>query len=77
LYFQLQNADIDVIIDDRIEITIGKRFIDARKSGYPFVIVVGKISLSSTPLIEVHNMYDSSQVNLESNNIFQYLKNFL
>ncbi|XP_011495532.1 PREDICTED: probable proline--tRNA ligase, mitochondrial [Ceratosolen solmsi marchali] len=77
LYFELQNSNIDVIIDDRIKETIGKRFIEARKSGYPFVVVVGKNSLNSVPLIEVHDIYNSSQFKLELNEVLQYLKNIL
>lgn len=47
----------DVVVDDRIEVTIGKRFIEAKKLGFPFVIALGKKITENPPLYE---LYESS-----------------
>lgn len=45
----------EIMLDDRIQLTIGKRLKDANKLGYPFVIVGGKKVLDEPPLFEVRN----------------------
>lgn len=77
LYMSLQNLNIDVIMDDRTDMSIGKRFIDVRKFGYPFAIVVGKSSLDTVPTVEVHDVYNASHVNLTQENVVEHLKNLL
>lgn len=64
-------------MDDRIKLTIGKRIIDARKCGFPFVIVVGKSCLKSNPSLEVHNIYNASCDNIVVENIVIYFKYLL
>ncbi|CAG7786206.1 unnamed protein product [Allacma fusca] len=46
----------DVILDDRTELTIGKRLMDLKKLGIPYAIVFGKGVTESIPLIEVLNV---------------------
>lgn len=48
----------DVVVDDRDRLTIGKRVMEAKRSGYPFIIVVGKRSCELVPMFE---LLDSSQ----------------
>lgn len=48
----------DVVVDDRDRLTIGRRIMDAKKSGYPFIIVVGKKACEAVPMFE---LLDSSQ----------------
>ncbi|XP_077439720.1 putative proline--tRNA ligase, mitochondrial [Vanacampus margaritifer] len=43
----------EVVLDDRAQMTIGKRLKDASRLGYPYVIVVGKRALEDTPKFEV------------------------
>lgn len=43
----------EVVLDDRTQMTIGKRLKDASKLGYPYVIVVGQGALEETPRFEV------------------------
>lgn len=47
----------DVIIDDRLDQTVGKRLLDTKKLGIPYVAVFGKslITDSGTPLIELQD----------------------
>ncbi|KAG5850045.1 probable proline--tRNA ligase, mitochondrial [Anguilla rostrata] len=43
----------EVVLDDRTQLTIGKRFKDAGRLGYPYVIVVGKSAAEEQPRFEV------------------------
>lgn len=43
----------EVVVDDRDRLTIGKRVMDAKKSGYPFIIVVGKRACEMVPMFEL------------------------
>ncbi|KAF3835354.1 hypothetical protein F7725_027912 [Dissostichus mawsoni] len=43
----------EVVFDDRTQMTIGKRLMDASRLGYPYVIVVGQGALEETPRFEV------------------------
>ncbi|KAG7270606.1 hypothetical protein CRUP_011522 [Coryphaenoides rupestris] len=43
----------EVVLDDRTQMTIGKRLKDANRLGYPYVVVVGQGALEDTPIFEV------------------------
>ncbi|XP_061636288.1 probable proline--tRNA ligase, mitochondrial [Phyllopteryx taeniolatus] len=43
----------EVVLDDRTQMTIGKRLKDASRLGYPYVVVVGQGALEDTPRFEV------------------------
>lgn len=43
----------DVLVDDRCNQTIGKRLRHARRTGYPYIICVGKGVIGSPPLLEL------------------------
>lgn len=43
----------EVVLDDRTQMTIGKRLKDASKLGYPYIIVVGQGALEEAPRFEV------------------------
>ncbi|XP_077189738.1 putative proline--tRNA ligase, mitochondrial [Paroedura picta] len=45
----------EIVLDDRIHLTIGKRLKDAKKLGYPYVIIGGKKALDDPSLFEVWN----------------------
>lgn len=52
----------DVVVDDRDRLTIGKRVMEAKKSGYPFIIVVGKRACEMVPMFELmHSSQEESQ----------------
>uniref|UniRef100_A0A182P933 Probable proline--tRNA ligase, mitochondrial n=1 Tax=Anopheles epiroticus TaxID=199890 RepID=A0A182P933_9DIPT len=66
LYNDLQtvpNCTGEVIVDDRTQLTIGKRLLDARKLGYPVIVIVGSKAISEE-MFEVHNVTDGTEVNL-------------
>lgn len=43
----------EVVLDDRTHMTIGKRLKDAKRLGYPYVVVVGQGALKEPPIFEV------------------------
>lgn len=45
----------EVVLDDRTQLTIGKRLKDANRLGYPYVIIGGKKMLDEPPHFEVWN----------------------
>lgn len=45
----------EVLMDDRTHLTIGKRLKDAKRLGYPYVIIAGKKVLDEPPVFEVWN----------------------
>ncbi|XP_014233712.1 probable proline--tRNA ligase, mitochondrial [Trichogramma pretiosum] len=74
IYHHLESLGIDAIVDDRAHMTIGKRLVEARKSGYPRVVVVGKGSTSlDRPTLELHDLYDGKYVDLEMNDVVSEL----
>ncbi|XP_042859358.1 probable proline--tRNA ligase, mitochondrial [Penaeus japonicus] len=64
----------DVVIDDREALTIGKRVLEAKKTGYPIIIVVGKKASESVPLFEVIDMGKESTENLTQRQVLEYLR---
>ncbi|XP_011186235.2 probable proline--tRNA ligase, mitochondrial [Zeugodacus cucurbitae] len=44
----------DVLIDDRSNLTIGKRLLDAKRMGYPIVAVIGSKAAQPIPKVELH-----------------------
>ncbi|XP_066981482.1 probable proline--tRNA ligase, mitochondrial isoform X1 [Macrobrachium rosenbergii] len=50
----------DIIIDDRDTFTIGKRVMEAKKVGYPIIIVVGKSACELVPRFELIDITNSN-----------------
>lgn len=46
----------EVVVDDRLNMTIGKRLRDTQKLGIPFVIVIGKEAAEMEPRLEIHHL---------------------
>lgn len=64
----------DVILDDRSATTIGKKLMEAKRMGYPFVVVVGKKSLEQVPLVELHDLSQNTQNIFNIAQLFDYLE---
>ncbi|NXB74351.1 SYPM protein, partial [Donacobius atricapilla] len=45
----------DSVLDDRTQLTVGKRLKDAKRLGYPYVVVAGKKVCEEPPIFEVWN----------------------
>lgn len=50
----------DVIVDDRHQLTIGKRLMMADRMGYPYIVVIGKAALSDPARYEVYRSCDAT-----------------
>lgn len=78
LYYKIENLDTifsnNVLIDDRINLTIGRRYFEAKKNGYPFIIVLGKKTLETQPLVELTDLINGNQLHLNENDLLIYLK---
>ncbi|XP_063231825.1 probable proline--tRNA ligase, mitochondrial [Bacillus rossius redtenbacheri] len=76
LYDALNSTGVlsdDVLMDDRCQLTIGRRLMDARKTGYPLVVVVGKKAALEQPLLEVHDLLRDQTLDLCLSDAVRYL----
>ncbi|XP_046475439.1 probable proline--tRNA ligase, mitochondrial [Neodiprion pinetum] len=74
IYQVIEQSGIDVILDDRTHFTIGKRMIDARRTGYPYIVVVGKRSTEPRPMFEIHDLYEDKRLDLSFEGVIDYLR---
>jgi prolyl-tRNA synthetase len=80
LYHKLNSVDCfrnDLIIDNRCNMTIGKRLFEARKVGYPFIVVIGRKALQPVPEFEVHHILMDKETSINETDMIQYLKECL
>ncbi|XP_012288887.1 probable proline--tRNA ligase, mitochondrial [Orussus abietinus] len=68
----LSRLNIDTILDDRINLTIGKRMVYARRSGYPYIIVIGKLAMQPVPQFEVFDVNNGTELILNSEELSNY-----
>lgn len=54
----------DVILDDRSSLTVGKKLLEAKRTGYPYIVVVGKKSVLDLPMFELH--YTNQSIKIET-----------
>ncbi|XP_001946406.1 probable proline--tRNA ligase, mitochondrial [Acyrthosiphon pisum] len=64
----------DIIVDDRTHMTIGKRLIEAKKLGFPFVVVMGKKMNETPSLYELYEANTNKSEHYELSNLINYLK---
>lgn len=63
----------DVLIDDRKHLTIGKRYLEARRMGYPYIVVIGTKATETPPLYELNEVLTNKQHFLDKNELLKYL----
>lgn len=63
----------DIVIDDRTEQTIGKRLLEAKLTGYPYILVIGKEALSSPPLYELFDLNNEKRYLFPKFSLLQFL----
>lgn len=63
----------DVLIDDRENMTIGKRLLYAKRMGYPFIIVLGSKVIHNPALYEIINTKDGTQKYVTFEEVIDYL----
>lgn len=64
----------DIVVDDRTHMTIGKRLIEAKKLGFPFVVVMGKKINENPSLYELYEASTNKLKHYELSNLINYLK---
>lgn len=69
---QLQD---NVLLDDRCNLTIGRRLVDARRFGYPFVVIIGPKALEESPLFELKDLEKNEILFLNLHQLLDYFKN--
>lgn len=62
----------NILVDDRSQLTIGKRMMMAKRMGYPAVVVVG--AKCTEDQVEVHLINEQSQANVSPQEVAQQLK---
>lgn len=67
----------DILIDDRIHMTIGKRVRDAKTLGIPFVVVVGSKACEQEPLIEVFHLNSNQSSVSNLSETIQFIVNLV
>lgn len=67
----------EVVLDDRDNLTIGKRIKEAHIMGYPYIIVVGKKALESPPQFEVHNHRSGEIQYLSKEGVLHFMQGIL
>lgn len=71
-----QITGTDILLDDRCEMTIGRRLLDAKKLGIPIVIVMGKSAIGDIQRFEVHDLENADQqMFLTHAELFSFLRN--
>lgn len=64
----------DVVVDDRAHMTIGKRFIEAKKLGFPLVIAMGKQITANPPSYELYESCTNKSEHYEFSDLISLIK---
>ena len=64
----------DVILDDREKLTVGKKLREAKKTGYPYIVLFGKKCADEDPMIELHSVNTGEMTELRPEELVQYMK---
>lgn len=63
----------EVLLDDRISMTIGKRLKDVKKLGIPYIIVIGSKSTEPNPMVELHDLKENLAIDMSISDAINYL----
>lgn len=72
---QIPSCEDNVILDDRSSMTIGKRLLEAKRTGYPFIAIIGKDASATPSLIELHEIASNQCLRLTQSQLLSYLAN--
>ena len=65
--------DGEVMLDDRGKLTVGKKLREARKTGYPYIVVAGRGCLEEVPRLEVHCLESGEVLHLSYEEVLAYI----
>ncbi|KAJ1521253.1 hypothetical protein ONE63_002936 [Megalurothrips usitatus] len=66
----------DVIVDDRSNLSIGRRLTEARRIGYPLIIVIGKKAIEDIPRFEVFDLNNNQEFDWTDGSVVARLKEY-
>lgn len=67
----------NILVDDRTHLTIGRRMLEAKRMGYPYIIVIGSKATEEVPLLEVNDLKNNSRLFLSQDQLLGYFKECL
>lgn len=70
------NLNDSIVVDDRQSFTIGKRFLDAKKLGYPLIIVVGAKACEHDPKFEIYLTNENQTTHLNYNDLVCFIRDY-
>ncbi|XP_044745930.1 probable proline--tRNA ligase, mitochondrial [Coccinella septempunctata] len=70
---QIIHLEGEVLVDDRSSMTIGRRHMQAKRCGYPFILVIGKKILENPPLYELHDIGNGVQRDFILEDLIAYM----
>lgn len=70
----LPNLKNSVVLDDRTNLTIGRRLLDCKRTGIRYIIVLNKQACQSPPLFELNDIVGGQQHYLDACGIANYIK---
>lgn len=66
------NYQLDLIIDDRRELTIGHRLFESTCWGFPYILIAGKKALQDIPIFELIDTHTGTSVDLTHSQVCQF-----
>lgn len=66
----------DVIVDDRTNLSIGRRLAEAKRVGYPLIIVIGKKAVEDIPRFEVYDLISNQEYEWTDGSLATRLKEY-
>ncbi|KAB7505327.1 putative proline--tRNA ligase, mitochondrial [Armadillidium nasatum] len=69
---EIANYKDEVVVDDRLKLTVGKRYNYAKEFGFPIIIIVGKSAVNRIPMFELFQ--ENNKMVLSQSDLLQYLK---
>lgn len=62
----------DILVDDRPGLSIGRKVLDSRRMGYPYLIIIGSMACQTPSLIELRVLNKSDPLYLSVSELIHY-----
>ncbi|CAH2020599.1 unnamed protein product [Acanthoscelides obtectus] len=64
----------NVLLDDRLSLTIGRRYLDAKRTGYRYIVVINEKSSGEKPTFEMNDTKETDRLYLSQEELIEYVK---
>nr|CAI5855484.1 unnamed protein product [Callosobruchus analis] len=64
----------NIVLDDRLSLTIGRRYLDAKRTGYRYIVVINEKSSGDKPLYEVNDTKETDRLYLSQEELVDYIR---